>query len=328
MSTAKLLSMDTRTVVSIVPAVMQAAQLRGNAVMDAAAFGAAALRTAVWRASTVPLEHGPAAMVLGICICIAAPLLLAVFHVALARSEWAELPWSRRVFVASCTKDLLNAVTATPCALAALCGLLLSRPDTSLSCAETATGAAGESSLMALKMPALALVAWATPDPDPDPDPNPDPDHDPDPDPDPNPDPNQVAIEMALHPHPYTRVDAANVLACLVSSGGVAARGKSHLEARQCAMLAGATAPWHVPLSTLCLSVKYTKGCHAPEEARARSPRPGCPRKQECRRRPLVNIQAHARARCSLAARSCSGPRSPRSSTRRTRCWRACAASS
>jgi len=30
----------------------------------------------------------------------------------------------------------------------------------------------------------------------------------------------KVAIEMALHPHPYTRVDAANVLACLVSSGG------------------------------------------------------------------------------------------------------------
>ena len=151
--------MDTRTVVSIVPAVMQAAQLRGAAVLDAAAFGVRVLCSAVWRASTVPLESGPAAMLLGVCVCTVAPIMLAVLRVALARSAWAELPWSRRVFVAgeeqqcsahmpyaphcplptthcrvppmpnaSCTKDLLNAVTATPCSLAALCGLLLGRP--------------------------------------------------------------------------------------------------------------------------------------------------------------------------------------------------------
>ena len=158
-------TMDTRTVVSIVPAVMQAAQLRGAAVLDAAAFGARVLRSGVGRVSTVPLESGPAAVLLGVCVCIVAPLMLAVFHLALARSAWAELPWSRRVFVASCTKDLLNAVTATPCALAALFGLLLGRPDASLSCTTVAAGAAGaagaaaESSLLAQKLPALGLVA-------------------------------------------------------------------------------------------------------------------------------------------------------------------------
>ena len=93
-------TMDTRTVVSIVPAVMQAAQLRGAAVLDAAAFGVRVLCSAVWRASTVPLESGPAAMLLGVCVCTVAPIMLAVLHVALARSAWAELPWSRRVFVA------------------------------------------------------------------------------------------------------------------------------------------------------------------------------------------------------------------------------------
>ena len=92
--------MDTRTVVSIVPAVMQAVQLRGAAVLDAAAFGLRVLCSAVWRASTVPLESGPAAMLLGVCVCTVAPIMLAVLHVALARSAWAELPWSRRVFVA------------------------------------------------------------------------------------------------------------------------------------------------------------------------------------------------------------------------------------
>ena len=92
--------MDTRTVVSIVPAVMQAVQLRGAAVLDAAAFGMRVLCSAVWRASTVPLESGPAAMLLGVCVCTVAPIMLAVLHVALARSAWAELPWSRRVFVA------------------------------------------------------------------------------------------------------------------------------------------------------------------------------------------------------------------------------------
>jgi len=157
--------MDTHTVVSIVPAVMQAAQLRGAAVLDAAAFGARVLRSAVWHASAMPLESGPAAVLLGVCVCIVAPIMLGVFHLALARSAWAELPWSRRVFVASCTKDLLNAVTATPCALAALCGLLLGRPDASLSCTAAAAGAAGavgaaaESSLLAQKLPAFGLVA-------------------------------------------------------------------------------------------------------------------------------------------------------------------------
>ena len=154
--------MDTRTVVSIVPAVMQAAQLRGAAVLDAAAFGARVLRSAVWRASTVPLESGPAAVLFGISVCIVAPLMLVVFHLALARSAWAELPWSRRVFVASCTKDLLNAMTATPCALAALCGLLLGRPGASLSCTAAAVGVAGaaaESSLLVQRLPALGLVA-------------------------------------------------------------------------------------------------------------------------------------------------------------------------
>ena len=92
--------MDTRTVVSIVPAVMQAVQLRGAAVLDAAAFGARVLRSGVGRVSTVPLESGTAAVLLGVCVCIVAPLMLAVFHLALARSAWAELPWSRRVFVA------------------------------------------------------------------------------------------------------------------------------------------------------------------------------------------------------------------------------------
>ena len=92
--------MDTRTVVSIVPAAMQAVQLRGAAVLDAAAFGLRVLCSAVWRASTVPLESGPAAMLLGVCVCTVAPITLAVLHVALARSAWAELPWSRRVFVA------------------------------------------------------------------------------------------------------------------------------------------------------------------------------------------------------------------------------------
>ena len=157
--------MDTHTVVSIVPAVMQAAQLRGAAVLDAAAFGARVLRSAVWHASAMPLESGPAAVLLGVCVCIVAPIMLGVFYLALARSAWAELPWSRRVFVASCTKDLLNAVTATPCALAALCGLLLGRPDASLSCTAAAAGAAGavgaaaESSLLAQKLPAFGLVA-------------------------------------------------------------------------------------------------------------------------------------------------------------------------
>ena len=92
--------MDTHTVVSIVPAVMQAAQLRGAAVLDAAAFGMRVLCSAVWRASTLPLESGPAAMLLGVCVCTVAPIMLAVLRVALARSAWAELPWSRRVFVA------------------------------------------------------------------------------------------------------------------------------------------------------------------------------------------------------------------------------------
>ena len=63
---------------------------------------------------------------------------------------------------ASCTKDLLNAVTATPCSLAALCGLLLGRPGVSLSCTAAAAGAAGaaaEPSLLAQRLPALGLVA-------------------------------------------------------------------------------------------------------------------------------------------------------------------------
>ena len=62
----------------------------------------------------------------------------------------------------SCTKDLLNAVTATPCSLAALCGLLLGRPGVSLSCTAAAAGAAGaaaEPSLLAQRLPALGLVA-------------------------------------------------------------------------------------------------------------------------------------------------------------------------
>lgn len=57
-----------------------------------------------------------------------------------------------QVFLASCSKDLFNAVTTTPCSLIALIALLR-RPDATTDCADPAAN------LLALQMPALALVS-------------------------------------------------------------------------------------------------------------------------------------------------------------------------
>ena len=116
---------------------------------------ASTLRASMWRAATVPLDRGDAAALLYSVACCAALLCFVLFQLTLRRLHspaYPELSWSRRVFLASCAKDMLNAVATTPCAFLALF-TLLDAPNATTCCADDAAN------LLALKMPAPAVVS-------------------------------------------------------------------------------------------------------------------------------------------------------------------------